>query len=57
MKRFACGQVVPGCTATFHGNSNNDILTQVAAHARKDHGLTDIPDELVSAVVQHIVAA
>jgi predicted small metal-binding protein len=46
MKSFRCGDVVPGCTRSFTG-SDADILSQVAAHARADHGLTEIPDELV----------
>lgn len=50
MKRFRCGDVVPGCGATFHGASTEDILDQVARHARADHGLIDLPDALVEAV-------
>ncbi len=46
MKRFRCGDVVPGCDATFHG-TEEEILSSVAAHAAADHGLTEIPDELV----------
>lgn len=57
MKQFACGQVVPGCTAVFRGPTDNDILGQVAAHAHQDHGLVEIPDALVDAVRANIVAA
>ena len=49
MKNFRCGDVVPGCTRTFTG-TEEDILTQVALHARADHGLVEIPAELVSQV-------
>jgi predicted small metal-binding protein len=49
MKSFRCGDVVPGCTRSFTG-SEDDILTQVGAHAHADHGLTVIPDELVMQV-------
>lgn len=38
MKTFACGAVVPGCTATFAGNTDEEILRQVERHAREDHG-------------------
>ena len=54
MKTFACGAVVPGCTATFRSDSESSILEQVAAHARHHHGLTDIPAELVEQVCSHI---
>jgi predicted small metal-binding protein len=50
MKHFACGDVVSGCTARFVGDTDDEILALVAHHARQDHGLTDIPSELVSAV-------
>ena len=49
MKQFACGDVVPGCARTFRG-TENEILSAVAQHAQADHGLTSIPDALVTAV-------
>jgi predicted small metal-binding protein len=49
MKNFRCGDVVPGCTRAFTG-TEEDILTQVALHARADHGLVAVPPELVSQV-------
>jgi predicted small metal-binding protein len=57
MKTFACGAVVPGCTATFSAADDQGILEQVAAHARDDHGMTEIPDELVGQVCSHIQSA
>lgn len=54
MKTFACGDVVPGCGARFSGTSNEDILAQVGAHAARDHGLRDIPQGLVDAVLAGI---
>lgn len=54
MKTFACGAVVPGCVATFRADTDEGILEQVAAHARDDHGMTEIPDELVGQVCSHI---
>ena len=54
MKTFSCGTVVPGCTATFSADSEAGILEQVARHARADHGLTEVPDELVAQVRAHI---
>jgi predicted small metal-binding protein len=54
MKQFACGDVVPGCTARFEGANNEEILTVVAAHAQKDHGMTEVPAALVSQVISKI---
>ena len=50
MKTFACGAVVPGCTATFAAETEEGILEQVARHAREDHGLPEVPEELVRQV-------
>ena len=47
MKRFACGDVVPGCKATFQGESTEDVLMQVAEHARADHQMDSVPAEVV----------
>lgn len=49
MKRFRCGDVVPGCTATFHGTEHS-VLEQVRAHARRDHALPKLSADLVLAV-------
>jgi predicted small metal-binding protein len=54
MKQFSCGDVVPTCTRTFVAPTDEEILAAVAAHARDDHGLTDIPPELVDQVRRHI---
>ena len=54
MKSFACGDVVPGCDATFLGADDGTILAQVADHAADSHGLTEVPAELVAAVTAAI---
>lgn len=56
MKTFACGSVVPGCTAQFTASTDEGILEQVARHARDDHGLTEVPAELVAQVRANIAA-
>lgn len=50
MKKFSCGDVVPGCTASFTGKDEGEILAQVAKHAAADHGMTDVPPEVVEQV-------
>lgn len=54
MKRFSCGDVVPGCTRVFQGHTEQDILRQVAGHAREGHGMEQVPDALVEQVRAHI---
>jgi predicted small metal-binding protein len=50
MKQFACGDVVPGCQSTWQLPTEEEILEQVADHARRDHGMESVPDEVVEAV-------
>ncbi len=54
MKEFSCGDVVPGCAAKFRGESEREVLEQVAEHARDDHGMTEVPPEVASAVLRHV---
>lgn len=55
MKTFSCGDVVPGCDARFVCSSEDDLLHQVAVHARQDHGLATVSPDLVAAVRSAIV--
>ena len=54
MKEFRCGDLVPGCTSTFQGESEEEILEQVAVHARDEHGMDEVPPEVVDQVVARI---
>lgn len=57
MKAFSCGDVVPGCDAKFFCSSDDDVLHQVAVHARESHGLSTVPTDLIAAVRSAIVTA
>jgi predicted small metal-binding protein len=54
VKTFACGAVVAGCTASFSAETEEEILEQVAVHAREEHGMTEVPDEVISQVRSNI---
>ena len=54
MKSFSCGAVVPNCTAKFTGDTEEDVLAQVADHARRDHGMSEVPTEIVDQVRANI---
>ena len=56
MKKFRCGDVVPGCTARFEG-TENEILSQVSAHAAEAHGMSSVPSAVVDQVRARMVAA
>jgi predicted small metal-binding protein len=56
MKQFACGDVVPGCDARWVCSTDEEILAEVAAHARVAHDVTEVSPELIAAVRGSIVA-
>ena len=53
---LSCGDAVPGCSARFEDESRDRILDQVVAHARDDHGVTDVTPEMLAAMDANIVA-
>lgn len=57
MKRFACGDVVPGCRASWVCTTEDEILVRVAEHARLEHGMRSVPADVVAAVRAHISSA
>jgi predicted small metal-binding protein len=57
MKEFRCGEIVPGCAAKFEGGSEEEILEQVAVHAREEHGMDEVPPDVVDNVRARITEA
>lgn len=51
---LACGDVMAGCAATFSTDTKDELMTQVAAHAAADHGITVITPEIAAAVESKI---
>lgn len=52
-----CDDLVPGCAATFSAGSREALLSQVADHAARAHGITEVTPEVAGAIVSRIVAA
>ena len=57
MKTFACGDVVPGCTASWVSSTDDEILVLVAQHASAAHGIPVMSPELVASVTDRILVA
>ena len=55
--KLACGDVMPGCTSRFENDSKDALMTDVAVHAKADHGITEITPEIASAVESKIRSA
>jgi predicted small metal-binding protein len=49
-KILKCGDVVPGCEAEFRGDSEQEIMKSAAEHAKTEHGLDEIPADVMSKV-------
>ena len=49
-KHIACGDVVPGCTWTAQARTEEELVTQVVAHAAHEHGVNEVTPELAAAV-------
>ena len=47
---LACGDVMPGCGATFAADSEDENLAKAAKHVNDDHGIADVTPEMVDAV-------
>ncbi len=50
MKEFRCGEIVPGCAATFQGETEDEILERVEVHAREEHGMDRVPPEVADTI-------
>jgi predicted small metal-binding protein len=53
-KVLRCREVGLDCDFEARGETQQEVLSKAAEHARKDHGLTEIPPELM-AKVQSVV--
>jgi predicted small metal-binding protein len=53
MKTLACGDIMPGCSATFAAETDDEILQQAGKHAVEAHGL-EVTPEVVEMVRSHI---
>ncbi len=47
---LSCGDVMPGCAATFEAETEDELMQQAAKHAADDHGITEITPEIGEAV-------
>ncbi len=53
--KLACGDVMPGCTARFESDDQDQLLAQVARHAREEHQIEVITPEIRQTVLDRVV--
>lgn len=49
-KKFACGDVVNGCAWSASANEEEELFKKIAEHAKHDHGISEIPKELLDKI-------
>ena len=49
-KHISCADIVPDCSFTASAATEDELLTQVVAHAAREHGITEITPELAAKV-------
>ena len=54
---FSCGDVMPGCAASFEAPSAEELLAQVGDHAGAAHGLTEVTPDVLRQVKANITGA
>lgn len=57
MKAFNCGAVVPGCTAKFQADTEEELMVMVREHGRSAHGIEDSSAEALAEVRRRIRTA
>ncbi len=59
-KTLNCRDVGVDCDATFTGETEAEVMTQAAEHARTEHGFVEIPPEIAEkalGAIQDVQAA
>jgi predicted small metal-binding protein len=50
VKRFNCGDVVPGCQWVGQSDADDELWQEIASHAREAHGMAQVPPEVADAI-------
>jgi predicted small metal-binding protein len=49
-KVLRCGDLMPGCSFVAEGKDVAEVMAKGAEHAKKDHGISSIPPDMVAKV-------
>ncbi|HXG05232.1 MAG TPA: DUF1059 domain-containing protein [Candidatus Binatia bacterium] len=47
-KQLRCADLMPGCNFVAEGKDTSEVMQKAAEHARRDHGMSTIPPEVVT---------
>jgi predicted small metal-binding protein len=54
VKEIHCGEFISGCPHVSRGETVEELMKSVQDHARRDHGMTAIDDNLRAALIRSI---
>jgi predicted small metal-binding protein len=54
MKQFKCGDVIPGCPWVTRSEDEQELLETIQAHARDEHAMDEVPQEVEDAILDVI---
>jgi predicted small metal-binding protein len=54
MKEIHCGEFIAGCPHVSRGETVDELMQDVREHARRDHGMTEIDENLRTALIRSI---
>lgn len=46
MKELRCSDLNPGCDVRVEGQDESEVMAKAAEHARRDHGMEQIPPDI-----------
>jgi predicted small metal-binding protein len=46
MKELRCSDLNPGCSFRAEGKDVDEVMKKASEHARKDHGMSQIPADI-----------
>jgi predicted small metal-binding protein len=46
MKELRCSDINPGCSFRAEGRDEAEVMKKAVEHARKDHGMSQIPPDV-----------
>ena len=50
MKQFKCGDVVLGCEWVTRSDDEQQLFADIRVHARDQHGMDEVPPEVVDQI-------
>lgn len=53
-KKFSCGDVMSGCGWSATAQDEGELFKKIAEHAKNDHNISSIPDEVIQKVKSKI---